>query len=39
MGIHETTEYLEVFLRNLLLNEKNKQTFEGNESGHCKSAF
>lgn len=23
-GIHETTEYLEVFLRNLLLNEKNK---------------
>ena len=22
-GIHETTEYLEVFLRNLLLNEKN----------------
>ena len=24
MGIHETTEYLEVFLRNLLLNEKNE---------------
>ena len=23
-GIHETTEYLEVFLRNLLLNEKNE---------------
>ena len=23
-GIHETTEYLELFLRNLLLNEKNK---------------
>lgn len=23
-GIHETTEYLEMFLRNLLLNEKNK---------------
>ncbi len=24
MGIHETTEYLELFLRNLLLNENNK---------------
>lgn len=24
IGIHETTEYLEVFLRNLLLNEKNE---------------
>ena len=24
MGIHETTEYLELFLRNLLLNEKNE---------------
>ena len=24
MGIHETTEYLEAFLRNLLLNEKNE---------------
>lgn len=23
-GIHETTEYLEIFLRNLLLNEKNE---------------
>lgn len=23
-GIHETTEYLEAFLRNLLLNEKNE---------------
>ena len=23
-GIHETTEYLEVFLRNLLLNEQNE---------------
>ena len=23
-GIHETTEYLEVFFRNLLLNEKNE---------------
>ncbi len=23
-GIHETTEYLEVFLKNLLLNEKNE---------------
>lgn len=23
-GIHETTEYLETFLRNLLLNEKNE---------------
>ena len=24
MGIHETTEYLEIFLRNLLLNEENE---------------
>ena len=23
-GIHETTEYLEIFLRNMLLNEKNE---------------
>ena len=30
-GIHETTEYLEAFLRNLLLNEKNElhNTYKG----------
>ena len=25
-GVYETTEYLEMFLRNLLLNEKNEST-------------
>ena len=34
-GIHETTEYLEVFLRNLLLNEKNElQNRNLHISGH-----
>ena len=42
-GIHETTEYLELFLRNMLLNEHNEAaqskyayqwTFKGYKSGH-----
>jgi fido (protein-threonine AMPylation protein) len=37
-GIHETTEYLEVFLRNLILNEKNELHNRNlHISGHWKS--
>ena len=35
-GIHETTEYLELFLRNLLLNEKNELH---NRSMHISGMF
>ena len=35
-GVHETTEYLELFLRNLLLNEKNELH---NHSMHISGAF
>lgn len=35
-GVHETTEYLELFLRNLLLNEKNELH---NRSMHISGAF
>ena len=41
-GIHETTEYLEAFLRNLLLDEKNELHNRNlHISGHwgCKSGY
>ena len=39
-GVHETTEYLEVFLRNLLLNEKNEPVlFIGDGVVPAKQAF
>ncbi|MFR8347982.1 MAG: Fic family protein [Clostridium sp.] len=37
-GIHETTEYLEVFLRNLLLNE-NTEWFSHNRNLHISGLF
>jgi len=35
-GVHETTEYLELFLRNLLLNENNELH---NRSMHISGTF